>query len=118
MIIRDVEILPVQATGSGCEDPLDPSQHTVLVRITNAEGHTGIGETDAPPSAERVFLEMPGDLIGAHCYYSGNLHRNGSVILFVDGHVKYYREGEGRRTPRQTTFPTASTVFRNLDSPT
>jgi prepilin-type N-terminal cleavage/methylation domain-containing protein/prepilin-type processing-associated H-X9-DG protein len=36
-----------------------------------------------------------GDLIGAHCYYSGNLHRNGSVVLFADGHVKYFREGEG-----------------------
>ena len=46
-----------------------------------------------------------GDLIGAHCYYSGNLHRNGSVILFADGHVKYYREGEGQANSATNHIP-------------
>jgi prepilin-type N-terminal cleavage/methylation domain-containing protein/prepilin-type processing-associated H-X9-DG protein len=35
-----------------------------------------------------------GDPIGAHCYYSGNLHKGGSIVLFADGHVKYFREGD------------------------
>ena len=36
-----------------------------------------------------------GDLVAAHCYYSGNSHRNGCIVNFADGHAKYFREGTG-----------------------
>jgi L-alanine-DL-glutamate epimerase-like enolase superfamily enzyme len=55
--ITRIEILPLG--GVAAADGLDSSAHTLVVRITDAEGRTGIGEADAPPSAVREFLEMP-----------------------------------------------------------
>ena len=28
-----------------------------------------------------------GDLVAAHCYYSGNSHRNGSIVAFADPEI-------------------------------
>ncbi len=39
--------------------------------------------------------ETTQNLTDQHCYYSGNSHRNGCVVLFADGHAKYFREGDG-----------------------
>jgi prepilin-type N-terminal cleavage/methylation domain-containing protein/prepilin-type processing-associated H-X9-DG protein len=46
-----------------------------------------------------------GDPIGAHCYYSGNLHKGGSIVLFADGHVKYFREGDDAPNTPQNHIP-------------
>jgi L-rhamnonate dehydratase len=39
-------------------DDLDGSYDTVLVRITDEDGRTGTGETDAPPALIKWFIEM------------------------------------------------------------
>lgn len=56
--IVQIDVIPIQMVASGT-DLLDASAHTVLVRLQDAEGRIGIGETDAPPSAVKEFLEMP-----------------------------------------------------------
>jgi L-rhamnonate dehydratase len=40
------------------EEDLDGSVETVVVRITDSEGRSGIGECDAPPEAVDTFLNM------------------------------------------------------------
>ncbi len=40
-------------------DALDSTVDTVVVRLTDAEGRTGIGEADAPPMVVKHFIEMP-----------------------------------------------------------
>ena len=40
-------------------DDLDGTVDTVVVRLTDADGRTGIGEADAPPSVVKAYLEMP-----------------------------------------------------------
>ena len=56
--IAKVEALPVREVHVG-KDSLDGSVDTVLVRLTDADGRTGIGECDAPPEVVKAFLEMP-----------------------------------------------------------
>jgi len=51
------------------------------------------------------YAGKKGDLIASHCYYSGNIHRNGSIVLFADGHVKYFREGEGGPNTPANSIP-------------
>lgn len=56
--IAEVEVLPLAAPLDRSAD-LDGSNDTVVVRITDEEGRSGIGECDAPPSVVKAFLEMP-----------------------------------------------------------
>ena len=56
--IVKVEVIPVRLTGADLED-CDSTVDTVVVRLTDAEGRTGIGECDAAPEPVRAFIEMP-----------------------------------------------------------
>jgi L-rhamnonate dehydratase len=55
--IVEVEAIPLQAAPKDPAD-LDSSSHTILVRLTDEAGRTGIGETDAPPTAVRELVLM------------------------------------------------------------
>src|SRR6201991_4144252 len=69
--IAAVEVIPVAAPGQARND-LDGTVDTVIVRLTDEDGRTGIGETDAPPAVVKSFIEMP----TAHLW-----RRNGSEVL-------------------------------------
>ncbi|MFO1037910.1 MAG: mandelate racemase/muconate lactonizing enzyme family protein [Geminicoccaceae bacterium] len=56
--IVKVEALPVREVVVG-QDSLDGSADTVVIRLTDADGRTGIGESDAPPEVVKSFVEMP-----------------------------------------------------------
>ena len=56
--IAALEVIPVAAPGQAHND-LDGTVDTVIVRLTDEAGRTGIGETDAPPAVVKSFLEMP-----------------------------------------------------------
>src|ERR1700761_5708545 len=56
--IAAVEVIPL-ATPDAVADDLDGTTDTVIVRLTDEAGLTGIGETDAPPHVIKAFLEMP-----------------------------------------------------------
>jgi L-alanine-DL-glutamate epimerase-like enolase superfamily enzyme len=56
--ITAVEVIPL-ATPHERADDLDGTVDTVLVRLTDADGRTGIGEADAPPDVVKAFIEMP-----------------------------------------------------------
>jgi L-alanine-DL-glutamate epimerase-like enolase superfamily enzyme len=58
--ITAVEVIPL-ATPHELADDLDGTVETVLVRLTDAEGRTGIGEADAPPDVVKAFIEMPSE---------------------------------------------------------
>jgi prepilin-type N-terminal cleavage/methylation domain-containing protein/prepilin-type processing-associated H-X9-DG protein len=49
--------------------------------------------------------ETVANLTNQHCYYSGNSHRNGCIVLFADGHVKYFREGDGAPNTQVNHIP-------------
>ncbi len=55
--IRTMEVIPLQADANA--DVMDSSARTVLVRLTDEDGISGIGEADAPASVVQSFLEMP-----------------------------------------------------------
>jgi L-alanine-DL-glutamate epimerase-like enolase superfamily enzyme len=56
--IAAVEVIPVAAPDQARND-LDGTVDTVIIRLTDDSGRTGIGETDAPPSVVKSFIEMP-----------------------------------------------------------
>jgi L-alanine-DL-glutamate epimerase-like enolase superfamily enzyme len=56
--ITAVEVIPLATPHEGADD-LDGTVDTVLVRLTDADGRTGIGEADAPPDVVKAFIEMP-----------------------------------------------------------
>jgi L-rhamnonate dehydratase len=56
--IAAIEVIPL-ATPDAAPDDLDGTTDTVIVRLTDEAGLTGIGETDAPPHVIKAFLEMP-----------------------------------------------------------
>ena len=56
--IAAVEVIPVASPGQAQND-LDGTLDTVIVRLTDEDGRTGIGEADAPPEAIKAFIEMP-----------------------------------------------------------
>jgi L-rhamnonate dehydratase len=56
--IAAVEVIPLAAPGQARND-LDGTVDTVIVRLTDEAGRTGIGESDAPPAVVKSFLEMP-----------------------------------------------------------
>jgi len=55
--IREVEAIVLRGPSADPED-LDGSSETVVVRITDEDGRTGIGEADAPPEAVRDLVLM------------------------------------------------------------
>src|SRR3954463_6395600 len=56
--IANVEVLPISLPAHGGAD-CDGSVDTVVVRITDDNGVSGIGECDAPPGVVKAFIEMP-----------------------------------------------------------
>ncbi len=56
--IASVEVIPVAAPEQARDD-LDGTVDTVIVRVVDEDGRHGIGETDAPPSVVKSFVEMP-----------------------------------------------------------
>ena len=56
--ITKVEALPVRQV-EAARGSLDGSADTVLIRLTDADGRTGLGECDAPPELVKAFVEMP-----------------------------------------------------------
>jgi len=56
--IAAIEIIPIIGPTPAAAD-LDGTTDTVIVRLTDEAGRTGIGETDAPPHVVKAFLEMP-----------------------------------------------------------
>lgn len=69
--IARVEAIPVIWSVPAPGD-LDGTTDTIVVRITDEDGMTGIGEADAPPFVVKAFLEMP----TAHLW-----SRNASEVL-------------------------------------
>ncbi len=56
--IGEIEVLPLSTAVDRSGD-LDGSNDTVVDRITDEDGLTGIGECDAPPGVIKAFVEMP-----------------------------------------------------------
>jgi len=55
---QTIEVIPLRVAGSDVAD-CDGTVNTVVVRLTDSEGRTGTGESDASPEAVKAFLEMP-----------------------------------------------------------
>ncbi len=55
--IAAVEVLAFEAAAS--PDDCDGAADTVVVRLTDTEGRTGVGEADAPAEVVRAFIDMP-----------------------------------------------------------
>ena len=56
--IAAIEVIPIVGPDAAAGD-LDGTTDTVIVRLTDETGRTGIGETDAPPHVVKAFIEMP-----------------------------------------------------------
>jgi L-rhamnonate dehydratase len=54
--IADVEVIAFESAAS--PDDCDGAADTVVVRLTDVDGRTGIGEADAPAEVVRAFVEM------------------------------------------------------------
>jgi L-alanine-DL-glutamate epimerase-like enolase superfamily enzyme len=55
--IAEVETIVLRAPTVDADD-LDGSSETIVVRIVDREGRSGVGEADAPPQAVRELVEM------------------------------------------------------------
>jgi L-rhamnonate dehydratase len=56
--IARLEVIPLAAPVQTADD-LDGTTETVVVRVFDEDGRSGIGETDAPAEVVKAFLEMP-----------------------------------------------------------
>ncbi len=56
--IMSIEVIPLANPEANPED-LDGTTETVVVRLTDENGLSGIGECDAPAHVVKAFLEMP-----------------------------------------------------------
>lgn len=56
--IEKIEVIPLRVAGSDIDD-CDGTVDTVVVRLTDSDGRSGIGESDASPEAVKAILEMP-----------------------------------------------------------
>jgi L-alanine-DL-glutamate epimerase-like enolase superfamily enzyme len=56
--IARLEVIPLAAPVQTADD-LDGTTETVVVRVFDEDGRSGIGETDAPATVVKSFLEMP-----------------------------------------------------------
>ncbi|MCS7006669.1 MAG: mandelate racemase/muconate lactonizing enzyme family protein [Thermoleophilia bacterium] len=57
-VIADVEVIPLMTPEIDGED-CDGSTDTVVVRVTDEDGVSGVGESDAPPLAVKAYIEHP-----------------------------------------------------------
>ena len=57
-VIADVEVIPIVTPAVNAAD-CDGSADTVVVRITDEHGRTGIGEADAPADLIQAFVRQP-----------------------------------------------------------
>jgi L-rhamnonate dehydratase len=57
-LIAELEVIPIVTPAVNADD-CDGSADTVLVRLTDEDGRTGIGEADAPADLVRAFVEQP-----------------------------------------------------------
>jgi L-rhamnonate dehydratase len=56
--IADLEVIPIVTPAVNADD-CDGAADTVVVRLTDEAGLTGIGEADAPADLVRAFIEQP-----------------------------------------------------------
>jgi L-alanine-DL-glutamate epimerase-like enolase superfamily enzyme len=56
--IEKIDVIPLR-TNEDKADDCDGSVDTVVVRLTDSEGRSGIGEADASPEAAKAFIESP-----------------------------------------------------------
>ena len=56
--IASLEVIPIVTPAVNASD-CDGAADTVVVRLTDEEGRTGIGEADAPADLVRAFIEQP-----------------------------------------------------------
>jgi len=56
--IADLEVIPIVTPGVNADD-CDGASDTVVVRLTDEAGRTGIGEADAPADLVGAFIEQP-----------------------------------------------------------
>src|SRR5215210_2931378 len=56
--IVSLDVLPI-VTPSDSSADCDGSVDTLVVRVTDENGVSGIGECDAPPGVVKAFIEMP-----------------------------------------------------------
>ncbi len=56
--IADLEVIPIATPAVNAAD-CDGSADTVVVRVTDEQGRTGIGEADAPATLIQAFVEQP-----------------------------------------------------------
>lgn len=97
--IKEVEAIALRAP-RGDPDDLDGSSETVVVRITDADGRTGVGEADAPPEAVRDLVLMADShawsrglrsmLLGCDPFEIGALHDE-----LYEGTIYHGRRGLG-----------------------
>jgi len=97
--IAEVEAIVLRAPSADPED-LDGSSETVVVRITDEDGRSGIGEADAPPEAVRELVLMAdshgwsrglrGMLLGRDPFELGALHDE-----LYEGTIYHGRRGLG-----------------------
>lgn len=57
-LIADVEVIPLMTPEIDDED-CDGSTDTVVVRVTDEAGVSGVGESDAPPLVVKAYIEHP-----------------------------------------------------------
>jgi hypothetical protein len=76
--IAKVEVFPIVMRTENSGWDADGSVDTVVVRITDDMGRTGIGESDAPPGVVKAFIEMP----SANTGEGGPLRPGGAVLEF------------------------------------
>lgn len=57
-LVAELEVIPIVTPEVNAED-CDGSADTVIVRLTDEAGRTGIGEADAPADLVRAFIEQP-----------------------------------------------------------
>ena len=57
-LITGIEVIPIYSPETSADD-LDGTADTVIVKVFDAAGRYGFGETDAPPQVVKSFLEMP-----------------------------------------------------------
>jgi L-alanine-DL-glutamate epimerase-like enolase superfamily enzyme len=57
-LIAELEVIPIVTPGVNAGD-CDGAADTVVVRLTDEDGRTGIGEADAPADLVRAFVEQP-----------------------------------------------------------
>ena len=96
--IADVDVLVLRAAND--PEDLDGSSETVVVRVMDDEGLTGIGEADAPPEAVRDLVLMAdshawsrglrGMLVGRDPFEIGALHDE-----LYEGTIYHARRGLG-----------------------